>query len=72
MGKWRLSSYSGGVRQELLKLAEEGNWAKHYNIRIGGKADVPGDYSDLLARSVFCAVVAGKTLSLYYVLLDLS
>jgi hypothetical protein len=62
MGKSRLSSYSGGVRQQLLQLAVKGAWAERYNISIGDRRDVPGDYSALLAQSLFCAVVPGVML----------
>lgn len=47
------------MRQTLYRLAKEGNWTDVYNIRIGDREDLPGDYSKALASSQFCLVAAG-------------
>ncbi|EFJ41258.1 hypothetical protein VOLCADRAFT_119761, partial [Volvox carteri f. nagariensis] len=44
---------------KIYRLAKENNWQDKHNILIGDAADVPGDYSDLLSRSLFCLVATG-------------
>jgi hypothetical protein len=59
MGKTRLPIYSNGVRQGLFKLWQEEQWKERHRILIGDSSDIPGGYSDLLARSRFCVVTTG-------------
>ncbi|KAG2493456.1 hypothetical protein HYH03_008273 [Edaphochlamys debaryana] len=59
VGKTRQPHYSRGIRQKLYKLATENHWAEKHRIFIGTKADVPGPYSEHLARSLFCPVMPG-------------
>lgn len=51
--------YSRGIRQKLRRLSMENDWLQRYNIKIGGSDEIPGDYSKLLAQSIFCLVVPG-------------
>lgn len=51
--------YSRGIRQRLYKIAQEQDWAEQHAILIGAREDIPGDYSQLLARSKFCLVAPG-------------
>ncbi|KAG2488357.1 hypothetical protein HYH03_013047 [Edaphochlamys debaryana] len=59
VGQHRSPSYSRGIRQKLFKLAQEYHWGEKHAIYIGSEGEVPGPYSEHLARSVFCAVVPG-------------
>ncbi|PNW76519.1 hypothetical protein CHLRE_11g467660v5 [Chlamydomonas reinhardtii] len=59
VGKHRLPNYSRGTRQKLYKLSQAHGWIAEHRIFIGEKYELVGDYSDHLARSVFCAVVPG-------------
>ena len=54
--------YSRGVRQKLRHLAQLHGWAEKYKIFIGDGTEVPGEYSELLASSVFCLHASGNTL----------
>ncbi|KAL4452535.1 hypothetical protein ABPG75_008197 [Micractinium tetrahymenae] len=51
--------YSRGIRQRLVNASLEHGWKEKHNILIGEYADIPGDYSELMASSVFCLVVPG-------------
>ncbi|KAL4447245.1 hypothetical protein ABPG77_007278 [Micractinium sp. CCAP 211/92] len=51
--------YSRGVRQRIAKAAKEGKWLEKYNITVGERENIPGEYSELLASSVFCLVMMG-------------
>ncbi|MEM7070820.1 MAG: hypothetical protein AAF403_03565 [Pseudomonadota bacterium] len=62
VGKNRLPIYSNGVRQSLYRHALEGNWRRRYNILIGDRSDINGDYSALLAQSKYCVVATGSLL----------
>jgi hypothetical protein len=53
------ASYSLGVRQAIAREAEAQDWVARHNIHVGSKGSMKGDYSDLLARSVFCLVLQG-------------
>ncbi|KIZ02089.1 exostosin-like glycosyltransferase [Monoraphidium neglectum] len=59
MGEKDGPAFSRGVRQKLARLSKEQSWLSRYNISIGGYDEITGDYSELLARSVFCLVAAG-------------
>ncbi|GBF90959.1 exostosin-like glycosyltransferase [Raphidocelis subcapitata] len=59
MGERDLSTYSRGVRQKILALAKQHDWAGRYRIFVSGYDGLDGDYSEQLARSVFCLVAAG-------------
>lgn len=59
VGKGRLQSYSNGVRQALYKHAREEDWKVKFNILIGDRNDIQGDYSELLASSKYCVVAPG-------------
>ena len=59
MGEADPPGYSRGVRQRLLRLAERGRWRARFNISITGYDDADGDYTEMVARSVFCLVAAG-------------
>ncbi|GLI69588.1 hypothetical protein VaNZ11_014247 [Volvox africanus] len=59
VGKRRTILYSRGVRQKIYKLAKDNDWAVKYRVLIGDGSDVPGDYSDMLSRSLFCLVATG-------------
>ncbi|KAJ9511447.1 hypothetical protein QJQ45_029894, partial [Haematococcus lacustris] len=50
---------SRGIRQRLYALAQQQQWATKHAIFIGEPNDIPGDYSQLLARSRFCLVAPG-------------
>jgi hypothetical protein len=60
VGKARLPHYSRGIRQGLYRLARERDWRGRYNILIGAREDIPGDYQELLARSKFCLLAPGQ------------
>ncbi|KAI3425325.1 hypothetical protein D9Q98_009089 [Chlorella vulgaris] len=51
--------YSRGIRQSLAKAAEKGGWLEKHKIVMGEYDLMPGDYSELLASSVFCLVLPG-------------
>ncbi|GFR49991.1 hypothetical protein Agub_g12137 [Astrephomene gubernaculifera] len=51
--------YSRCIRQTLYNMSREGNWREKYNVWFGDTRNVPGDYSELLAKSVFCLVLPG-------------
>ncbi len=53
-----------GVRQRLYNLSRTHDWRTKYNISIGTRDDVPGDYSRGLATSKFCLVAAGEATGL--------
>lgn len=50
----------GHTPPQIYKLAKEGDWATKHKFLIGGRSDVPGDYSDMLSRAIFCLVAAGE------------
>ncbi|GFH19809.1 EGF-like domain-containing protein [Haematococcus lacustris] len=55
----KLSSQSAwqsgrGIRQAVYKLVQENNFKEKYNILVGDGGEVPGSYSELLSRSLFC------------------
>ena len=39
--------------------AQENNWMGNYKIFIGSRANIEGDYSQLLASSIFCLMAPG-------------
>jgi hypothetical protein len=49
--------FSLGVRQAIAKAAAAGNWSSQYRVQV--EENQLGDYSQLLARSVFCFVLQG-------------
>jgi hypothetical protein len=55
----REKRYSRGIRQAVHRAFKELGWERKYGMRIGTPQEVPGDYSDLLAKSVFCLVMPG-------------
>ncbi|PNH08721.1 hypothetical protein TSOC_004706 [Tetrabaena socialis] len=59
VGKHRLPNYSRGIRQKLFSLSTENQWGEKHRIFIGEQYGMPGDYSEHLSRSTFCAVVPG-------------
>ncbi|KAL6758371.1 exostosin-like glycosyltransferase [Haematococcus lacustris] len=59
VGKHRLPNYSRGIRQAVYKLVQDNNLKEKYNILVGDGGDVPGSYSELLSRSLFCLVAPG-------------
>lgn len=61
VGKTREPQYSNGVRQGVYAAAQAGNWSSLYNIQISGRDDIEGDYSTLLALSLFCLVAGGAS-----------
>jgi hypothetical protein len=60
MGKHRMAWYSRGIRQRVYKKAVEQDWKKKHSIWIGDGEDIPGPYSELLGRSIFCLVMPGE------------
>ncbi|GBF92598.1 hypothetical protein Rsub_05212 [Raphidocelis subcapitata] len=56
-GAGRPPEFSGGLRQEVARLARQLGWAGRYSVRIGSAAEIEGDYSMLLSRSTFCLVL---------------
>ncbi|KAJ9526662.1 hypothetical protein QJQ45_017584 [Haematococcus lacustris] len=58
VGKHRLPNYSRGIRQAVYKMVQDNNLKEKYNILVGDGGDVPGSYSELLSRSLFCLVGA--------------
>lgn len=54
-----LGACSRGIRQRLYNLSKENDWKTKYNIHIGARPDVPGEYTELLRRSKFCLVLPG-------------
>lgn len=57
LGAGRPAAYSGGLRQQLARLAADGNWKAAHGIWVGTERQLEGDGSQLLARSRFCLVV---------------
>ena len=51
--------FSRGIRQRLAVAAKNGSWVDKYRIVVGEKDGIEGDYSELLAASVFCLVLPG-------------
>ncbi|KAL4426069.1 hypothetical protein ABPG77_007865 [Micractinium sp. CCAP 211/92] len=51
--------FSRGIRQRLAKAAKENNWLDKYRIAVGDFEAIPGDYSELLASSIFCLYLPG-------------
>ncbi len=51
--------YSRGIRQKVYQLSKDNEWRGKHNMWIGGYDDTPGDYSEMLARSIFCLVMPG-------------
>lgn len=52
-------TFSRGIRQRLAIAAKNGSWVEKYRIAVGEKDGIQGDYSELLASSVFCLVLPG-------------
>ena len=63
VGKHRKPNYSRGIRQRLYNLTVTRGWTARYNISIGDRGDLPGDYSQGLASSKFCLVAPGDGFS---------
>lgn len=61
MGKERLPNYSRGIRQRLAALAQTPEWKEKFKVKIGTRDEVPGDYSQGLASSMFCLVAPGES-----------
>ncbi|GIL78717.1 hypothetical protein Vretimale_380 [Volvox reticuliferus] len=59
IGAGRRPNYSRGIRQKLVRLSHDGDWATKYKIFIGNGEMIPGSYSEHLARSKFCLVAPG-------------
>eukprot|EP00775_Hariotina_reticulata_P012387 gene12387-12521_t len=59
VGKKRLHNYSRGIRQALHSAARMHNWQQLFNISIGSREELPGDYSFALATSRYCLVAPG-------------
>ncbi|KXZ53465.1 hypothetical protein GPECTOR_7g915 [Gonium pectorale] len=59
VGKLRRPNYSRGIRQAIYKMAKEGGWKDKHQFYIGDGADVPGEYTEMLSRSLFCLVAPG-------------
>ncbi len=59
MGQHREKHYSRGIRQALFNLSRTHNWKEKHNIVMGHYDDVPGEYGELLARSMFCVLAPG-------------
>eukprot|EP00884_Botryococcus_braunii_P019032 jgi/Botrbrau1/5812/Bobra.0155s0034.1 len=53
------TKYSGFVRQKLHYISRLYRWDKKYNILIGSRKEIPGDYNDHLLNSRFCLVLPG-------------
>ncbi|KAG2424765.1 hypothetical protein HXX76_014189 [Chlamydomonas incerta] len=51
--------YSRCIRQTLFNQSLAEGWKDKYNVLFGDTRHVHGDYSSLLARSVFCFVLPG-------------
>eukprot|EP00798_Chlamydomonas_sp_ICE-L_P016188 gene16188-22350_t len=58
-GHKRLRHYSRGIRQKVYNLSREHDWQYKYNIIIGTRKEVDGDYSEFLAKSKFCLAAPG-------------
>ncbi|MEW5312044.1 MAG: hypothetical protein WDW38_003706 [Sanguina aurantia] len=52
--------YSRCLRQRLYNISQTQRWNETYNIHIGERDDVSGEYSDLLTRSVFAILLPGE------------
>eukprot|EP00775_Hariotina_reticulata_P004291 gene4291-4543_t len=59
VGKHRLPNYSRGIRQRLYNLTVTRKWTRDFEVRIGDRSDVPGEYSLGLASSKYCLVAPG-------------
>ena len=42
------------------------SWAVKYRIWVGSNDEVPGEYNDLLSRSIFCLIAPGTALVLLF------
>ncbi|KAG2488200.1 hypothetical protein HYH03_013194 [Edaphochlamys debaryana] len=51
--------YSRCIRQRLFNLSTENDWPKRFNVILGDTHAIHGDYSELLAKSLFCLVPPG-------------
>ncbi|KAG1663565.1 hypothetical protein FOA52_013185 [Chlamydomonas sp. UWO 241] len=51
--------YSRCIRQRLAALVRDGGWGEKFKVVYGSRDDVPGNYGELLARSVFCLHLPG-------------
>eukprot|EP00798_Chlamydomonas_sp_ICE-L_P001799 gene1799-33219_t len=58
-GGHRTAKYSRGIRQKVYGLSLEENWRQKDKILIGGSHELPGEYTEYLARSIFCLVAPG-------------
>jgi hypothetical protein len=59
------TKYSGFVRQKLHYISRLYRSDKKYNILIGSRKEIPGDYNDHLLSSRFCLVLPGTWPCLY-------
>ncbi|MEW5298002.1 MAG: hypothetical protein WDW36_001167 [Sanguina aurantia] len=59
-GHEKMCFYSRCLRQRLYNISKTERWNVTYNIHIGERDDVPGEYSDLLTRSVFAILLPGE------------
>jgi hypothetical protein len=58
-GQHREAHYSRGIRQRLRKMSQHHKWKELYNVSINDMGSFMQDYSDMMARSLFCLVVPG-------------
>ncbi|PNH01148.1 putative glucuronoxylan glucuronosyltransferase F8H, partial [Tetrabaena socialis] len=56
-------TYSRCIRQTLYNLSKSERWDEKYAVLLGDVRTVWGDYSELLARSLFCLVPPGQRTS---------
>ncbi|KAL4452532.1 hypothetical protein ABPG75_008194 [Micractinium tetrahymenae] len=51
--------FSRGIRQRLAKAAKQGSWLDKYRIAVGDFEAIAGEYTELLASSIFCLYLPG-------------
>lgn len=61
VGQHREAHYSRGIRQRLRKMSTHHKWKELYNVSINDMSSFMNDYSDMMARSLFCLVAPGAT-----------
>jgi hypothetical protein len=59
VGQHREPHYSRGIRQRLRKMSQHHKWKELYNVSINDMSSFMNDYSDMMARSLFCLVAPG-------------